>query len=221
MVSSVGLDARSSCAAVRARIARVEETPFYDELGQPVLGAVAAEALEYRNGWKSLVPLASRAIYECTSAADINKSRRTALLIVIDELDRPDFPADLASVLFQEIRNSLDLDFRISKESELSATGITGFFRAVQRARELLTDRVVDACVVVAVDSLLNSMALQWLRDQGRLKSALNSDGVIPGEGAAAVCLMRCEDSQNSDAGQSWVSDSVLKSRQEKKGNQT
>jgi 3-oxoacyl-[acyl-carrier-protein] synthase-1 len=116
---------------------------------------------------------------------------------VVDELDRPDFPADMEPVLFNEVVNALDLNFEISEHSALSACGITGFFQMIERAGRLLARRAVDTCIVVAVDSFLNSSALHWLRDQGRLKTELNSDGMIPGEAAAAVCLMRGEDAQN------------------------
>ena len=54
-------------------------------------------------------------------------------------------------------------------------------------ARELLAGRrEFPACLVCGVDSYINARSLHWLDRNSRLKTPANSDGVIPGEAAAA-----------------------------------
>jgi 3-oxoacyl-[acyl-carrier-protein] synthase-1 len=67
--------------------------------------------------------------------------------------------------------------------------GHTSGFRAVQNARQLCRDGKAHACVICGVDSYINASSLLWLDQLWRLKTAENSDGVIPGEAAAAVLL--------------------------------
>ncbi len=61
--------------------------------------------------------------------------------------------------------------------------------RALERACQQLAERRVDACLVGGVDSFLCAETLNWLEAQGRLFTARNPRGAIPGE-AAAFCLL-------------------------------
>jgi 3-oxoacyl-[acyl-carrier-protein] synthase-1 len=79
----------------------------------------------------------------------------------------------------------------ISDSARCFGTGKTAFFRALDAARILLTDPDIDACIVSAVDSLLNGPCLAWLENEEHLKTESNSDGIIPGEAAAAVWVSR------------------------------
>jgi 3-oxoacyl-[acyl-carrier-protein] synthase-1 len=47
--------------------------------------------------------------------------------------------------------------------------------------------------VVCGVDSYINASSLLWLDQHSRLKTAMNSNGVIPGEAAACVLVERTE----------------------------
>ena len=71
--------------------------------------------------------------------------------------------------------------------SRVIAKGHTSGFEALRVARELFKTAGVKSCVVCGVDSYINASSLLWLDQHWRLKTRENSDGVIPGEGAAAV----------------------------------
>jgi 3-oxoacyl-[acyl-carrier-protein] synthase-1 len=62
-------------------------------------------------------------------------------------------------------------------------------FAALAAARALL--EISDSAIVAAVDSLVNRKVLAALSADRRLKTEMDSDGVVPGEAAAAVWLMR------------------------------
>ena len=62
---------------------------------------------------------------------------------------------------------------------------------AVASACELLQRGDCDICVVGAADSLLDSVFLQALLEEGRLKASNTSSGIIPGEAAAFLVLER------------------------------
>jgi 3-oxoacyl-[acyl-carrier-protein] synthase-1 len=199
MVSSVGLDAPSSCAAVRARIARLEEIPFHDRAGQPIIAAPANEAVLHRQGYRRLAPMLARAIGECMTRAGADAGRvpdHVPLLVSIGDAERPDYPPDIAQQLLSTVQEVSGIRFPPS--SQVFCGGITGFFRTLALARQLLTEHATDACMVAAADSLLNAPALSWLEDGERLKTEVNSDGVIPGEAAAALWITRPQEDGTS-----------------------
>lgn len=194
MVCSVGLNAASSCAAVRARIARFLETPFHDGAGQPIIAAAVPEVLQGRQGPQRLAPLLAGAIRDCLrgrSAAVQSSGGAPILLVAIDDLHRPDYFEELPQRLLADVQGILGV--RFASKSQVVAGGKTGFFRTLEQARELLRNGVAESCLVAAVDSFINSRALRWLEEQDRLKTELNSDGIIPGEAAAALWVTRSE----------------------------
>lgn len=199
MVSSVGLNALASCAAIRARISRFEELPFHDQSGEPIIGAPATEAVPNRQGYKRLAPLLSQAISECiTHGFTKNRKARNpqVLFVTIDYPHRPDYPQDLPQQVIEETKSILG--YRFPRQFNIFSTGKTGFFRAIEEARQLFKTTEIDNCVVASVDSLLNGSALHWLEENERLKTEDNSDGVIPGEAAAALWLSRAHKNQPS-----------------------
>lgn len=193
MVSSVGLSAPASCAAIRARISRLEEIPFHAG-GQPVIAAPAREVAPSRAGSSRLAPLAAAAIKECILNAGILPAPKELppILLALDSSDRPDYPEDFPSQLLKELEQELGKP--LSKQSAAFPGGTLGFFRALEEARLLLAGKKAGGCIVAASDSLLNGPALEWLEAQGRLKTELNPDGIIPGEAAAALWVQPAQD---------------------------
>jgi 3-oxoacyl-[acyl-carrier-protein] synthase-1 len=61
--------------------------------------------------------------------------------------------------------------------------------QALGLARAMFRKREARACLVVAVDSLIDVRVLSWLDRAGRLKTSLQSDGLIPGEAACIVLI--------------------------------
>jgi 3-oxoacyl-[acyl-carrier-protein] synthase-1 len=192
MVCAVGLNAAAACAAIRARVGRVEETLFVDRLGEPILGAHVPEAVSDQVGYRRMIPLLGRAVRECVTKVLGEKPGSGSLpplLVAVGAPDRPDYPPDLATRLLPELEEESGLTF--GKGSEVVGEDTLGFFRALDKAGRLFSQGRAEACVVAGVDSLISDRALGWLQDKERLKTKVNADGVIPGEAAAALWLVR------------------------------
>ncbi len=188
MVCSVGTNARAACAAMRARVMRFEEVPFLDARGKVVISAPAVEVVEGRQGYHRLGPLLRGALADCLGGDRETRAdflRTLPCLVVIGDAERPGYPADIVGVLTSELREECGAD--LHAETRLGPIGSTGFFDALVHARTLLAR--APACLVIAVDSLINRKTLAWLDSRRRLKTEDNSDGVIPGEAAAALLL--------------------------------
>ena len=85
-------------------------------------------------------------------------------------------------------------------DPRLSSTIFRGHVAGVvglDLARQLLRNSPRSACIVSGVDSNINAATLRWLEASGRLKLDENSNGLVPGEGAAAV-LVRAAPSGDS-----------------------
>ncbi|RMI00753.1 MAG: hypothetical protein D6681_11210 [Calditrichaeota bacterium] len=192
MVSSIGLNAPSCCAAIRAGISRFEEIPFHDHFGNPIIAAPAIEAVPNRQGYQRTIQLLVLAIRECILSHPAHRKyipQKVCLLIHIDTLDRPDFPENLLDYMAADINEGLG---EIAPDRiEIYPEGKTGFFRSLIRARKILNDSHFDACIIAAGDSLVNGRMLAFLENNDRLKTEHNSDGVIPGEGAGALWVSR------------------------------
>jgi 3-oxoacyl-[acyl-carrier-protein] synthase I len=90
-------------------------------------------------------------------------------------------------------------DLPISKEHlDVVCLGSAGVMEAAIRAQRLLASSALDRVIILGVDSYLEPMSLNWLIEQGRLKSPDNPAGLQPGE--AAACFM-LESNQNTAVG--------------------
>lgn len=192
LVSSVGMNAVSSCAAIRARLSRFEELSFRDQKGNPIIGAPVVELAGKYQGGKRLITMLLDAIRECMNSyqARTRQSKKSiVLLIAIGDLGRPDYAEGLPAWLLTQVKAQLGAI--VSPESAVFSEGETGFFTAFSRARLLMSTGQVDSCIVCAVDSYVNADALKWLEKHDRLKTKTNCDGIIPGEAAGAVLITR------------------------------
>ncbi len=205
MVSSIGLNASSSCAAIRARISRFEELPFHCQTGEPIIGAPATEAILNRQGTERVTTLLAHSVLECLNLqADRQYMLHNPPLIiaVIDTLDRPDYSSELPRKILEDLQRILKITF--VKGSTIMPSGKIGFFRALTHAKQILDDGHSDYCIIAAADSMLNVRALRWLEEHNRLKTEDNSDGVIPSEASAAFWITKadnCKDSMLDIAG--------------------
>lgn len=186
MASSVGVNALSCCAAIRARVARFEQVPFHDGKGKPIIAAPAAEAAGQRTGYGRILSLLEISIRECASPLP-SKGELPPLLVCLDVPDRRDYPKDVGPKVLADLATALKV--RLSKESRAFLMGPPGVFRALETARQLIRSGSAETCLVAAGDSLINDRALAELEGSRRLKTEFNPDGVIPGEGAACLAL--------------------------------
>lgn len=190
MACAVGSSALAACAAIRAHVSRFEQVPFHDDQNEPVVAAPALEIVQGRQGHERLGALLCRALADCIGGDDAAVAQAlhaVPCLIIVDHQDRPDYPALLGAHLLSELRTTFGA--QLHAETRFAAMGVAGFFKALSYAPTLI-DRW-GSCLVAAVDSLINRDMLAALEATQRLKTSGNSDGVIPGEAAAALWLGR------------------------------
>lgn len=192
LVSSVGFDARTTCAAIRAKINNFSETRFTDLSGDPIIGAVIP--LTGRQlGRKRLAKITAIAIKEVISDIPNLQPNRIPFLLCISELDRPGRTAGLENYLYDEIQSELHLHFH-EDLSRTIAYGRASIAQALIFARDLLFSKGVPMVLIAAVDSLLSGRSLTTYERRQRLLTTENSNGFIPGEGAGAVLVTRKSD---------------------------
>ncbi|MFQ5652295.1 MAG: 3-oxoacyl-ACP synthase [bacterium] len=119
-----------------------------------------------------------------------DSAQKIPVFVGLAERKRPGGPGSLADSVIPRLEEKLDI--RFSRESSrVISKGHTSGFQALKFASEMFRKSDEDICLVCGVDSYLNARALQWLDEHWRLKTEENSDGVIPGEAAAAVLLQK------------------------------
>ena len=70
-------------------------------------------------------------------------------------------------------------------------TGQTSAFAALLQARKMLDEGNEPACLLLALDSLIDARTLAWLDGNMRLKTSAVTDGLIPGEAACLAVVSR------------------------------
>ena len=189
MVCSAGLNARSTCAALRAGIARFDETSYRDNNGEPIVGAVAPIFQGKVRFKERFFALLSMALEDCLKGVDRGLLGQVPLLVGLPEAGRPGVPGSVSTIIgVAQERLGVRFD---PEHSRTLSMGHTAGFRALGVARELLRNPRVPACLISGVDSYMRAATLLWLEHHDRLKTPENSDGVIPGEAASAVLVTR------------------------------
>ena len=186
MVTGVGLDAESSCAAIRCGISAFEETRFMFD-GEWILGCEVPLEEPWR-GREKLLQMLCSSLRECLEGFSGTSSTEIPLLLSLPEADRPGRIEGLDGGFLGVVEERLGVRFH--PESRFFANGRIGGVQALDYARRLLAESV-SLCLVAGVDSLLVARSLDEWHRQHRLLTAENSDGFIPGEAAAAVLLGR------------------------------
>ena len=197
MACPVGLSAASACAAKRAGISAFSNLPFHDLAGETVVGATVP-GLDWTASRESrLFELLSMAIADLFGGQPTAQWSEMPLLLCLAEAGRPGASAQVAGSIVKRLQEQLGVQFNSSKSRTFASGHVAGFV-ALQEARQLIQRGEVPGCVICGVDSLLDPETLLTLDRQFRLKTAVNRDGLIPGE-AAAVVLVQANTSVNTD----------------------
>jgi 3-oxoacyl-[acyl-carrier-protein] synthase-1 len=193
MVCSVGLSASAACAAMRAGLSKFDDLPYNDKTGKPIVGAfVPGFDFRLKRGQR-LVEMLALALADCLQEQAALPLQTVPLLVGLAEPERPAGGAALAPTIIGQVEEKLGLKFH-PRLSRAIPAGHTAGFEALRMARELLLVPEVSACLVCGVDSYINASSLLWLEQLWRLKREDHSNGVIPGEAAAAVLVQRRPD---------------------------
>jgi 3-oxoacyl-[acyl-carrier-protein] synthase-1 len=217
MVSSLGADAATSCAAARAGLSRPRVLPNYRIRSEvegdvePVIGHPAAFLTHGFEGVARLSRLAQASLDSLRATApqfawqerphafylSVPDPRRNTIGIDPDpeegedagEAGRP--PIDGAAFAGGVLSHGAALA-RWPGEPEVrfaSTCGHCGGISALETAVRDLDAGAVEAAVVLAVDSLLDEETLDWLQGAGRLKCDGAPAGLQPGEAGVAILL--------------------------------
>lgn len=187
MVTSVGLDAASACAAMRGRLDGFGETRFLAPDGGWLIGAPVPLPRNWI-GTKRLAHLAAGAIVEIFRKVP-EAETDAALILCLAEETRPGRPIPDAEAFARQLAGILDLPSRI--KTHIILHGRPSGFVALARARRLLSGREAKHVVIAGVDSYLTGPAVAHYLGNDRLLVSGNANGFIPGEAAAAVlCTM-------------------------------
>lgn len=182
MVTAVGLDAPSSCAAMRARLDGFQETRFVGA-GEWLVGAPVPLPRNWL-GEKRLAHMAAAAIVEAFDAVPEARGR-TALILCLAEQERPGRLAPDGERLLARIAEITEIASPIS--SLVVAHGRPSGHVALDRARRLLASGAAPFVLIAGVDSYLTAQTISHYLARERLLTPKNSDGFIPGEAAAAI----------------------------------
>ncbi|WP_437331899.1 hypothetical protein [Sorangium sp. So ce394] len=205
-LSCVGQSAATTCASIRAGLCLPREIHWFsvlDEEQQALVPLTGHPIRGYTDGFAELgrlIRLAHGAVRSLQNEsgllarADARFWERTGLIFVGPPLEEDRFEdaeEDVdelkASVLAQLIRA---LGLPLSEQaSALVDIGPAGAADAIYLAVQRITQRQVERVILVAADSCLDSITLEWLLERGWLKSPRNPVGLVPGEAAACVML--------------------------------
>jgi 3-oxoacyl-[acyl-carrier-protein] synthase I len=190
LVTSVGLTFPSATAAIRGRIARFVPTAFHDFEQKPVIGSPVANVTEGLLGLDRLTAMLAVAVRECLAGGKALAPERVALLVGLSEASRAGRPEGLEDGILPGLEQRLGARFH-PRHSRVFPNGRASGLLALTHVPEILGGEDVDACIVAGVDSFINTRDLRAFHSARRLKTEKNSDGFIPGEGAAAVLVPR------------------------------
>jgi 3-oxoacyl-[acyl-carrier-protein] synthase I len=200
LITSVGMSAPASCAAMRAKVSNPSETRFRGADGAWVM-AHQVELTPPVRGLHKLARMASLAIEESLQALPRADWAKLPLLLCVAEAARPGRVAGLDEQLFPMIERELGVSF--AAHSMVITQGRVGAAVALAQARTLITQGRCERVLVAAVDSLLHAPTLDHYAAQGRLLSPVSSNGFMPGEGAGAMLVGRPL-GQTAQPGELW-----------------
>jgi 3-oxoacyl-[acyl-carrier-protein] synthase-1 len=188
MVTGVGHDAPSSCAAIRCAIDNFSETRFMDKGGEWIIGSQVPLEQSWR-GLPKLVHMVVPAIRECLSHVKDATPEMIPLLLCIAEKERPGRLEGLDDQLFADAQTELGVRFH--PRSAVIARGRVSGGLAMIEAGKLIHEERVPYCVIAGVDSYLVAATLADYEQRNRLLTSQNSNGFIPGEAGSAVLIGR------------------------------
>lgn len=204
MISSVGRGAVRTCASIRSGLSRPAEIDYYEAVdletqvtaplvAYPIRGFTEGFLLMAR--WLRMGLAAFQDLIRVGRLPDTSEFwAQTGLCVVLppgrsERFDTADDPVDtLGDAFLERFLPLTGVSFH-PHAVEALMLGSAGTALAVSRAAEYLKTRQVQRIVLLAVDSMLDPLTLDWLQATGRLKTDTNPIGLRPGEAAAAVLL--------------------------------
>jgi len=218
MISSVGYDVVTSCASVRAGIRRPREICHFsvlDEESQEMLPLTGCQIHGYTEGF-NIIGFWVRVGLSCLNdligygalPEKCNKAfwSNTGLIAVTPPISDARFNSDesftplmLKQAYFDRLMELFDVP--ISQENlGVVCAGHAGAIAAIRQAKTIIAEQNLERIIILAVDSYLDPMTLDWLEEHGRLKTSGNPVGLTPGEAGACFMVESVLSAQNRHA---------------------
>lgn len=207
-VTSVGFDAATTCASIRAGLSRpqtIEEHEVLDRREQAPVGVNGHPISLVAGGFCGVgrwLQLAAAALEDLgrsghlPEAADQAFWSTTLCYVVTPILDVPRYimHGACASDATVEAKFIAPLKARLSdtfapERVVLLSRGRAGVLEAIRLADEHFAKGRYERVIVLAVDSLTDAVSLDWLSAQDRLKDDDHPVGLSPGEAAVAFMI--------------------------------
>ncbi|MEZ6138538.1 MAG: hypothetical protein R3C53_26950 [Pirellulaceae bacterium] len=203
LLCSVGRLADQGVAAIRAGVSRphpIDTFPLVDPHTQELIPLIGHPIRGYAEGFNLLGywrRTASGVLDELKQKINVLTEgywRETALILALPFLVGGRFQVeqeptiDLKAALMQPLCRAAKL--AIAKENmHVCMRGHVAAIEAMILARQLIANQCVRQVLVIATDSYLDSLTLEWLATEGRLKCPENPTGLAPGEAAAGILV--------------------------------
>jgi 3-oxoacyl-[acyl-carrier-protein] synthase-1 len=180
--TSVGGDVAMTMASLLSQFQAFDDLDAVAKGGEALTGA-ATPLPAGLTGRRRLAALGLLSLQECAAAAPPGPP--APLLVCAPSADDWDgSPSDLLEGVTGDAGIDVDL-----AQSRVFSNGRIGVVDALQAGRDLLASRRAAAFYLLGVDSLVTGERPYRLMNAGRLLDDENSDGFVPGEGAAALRL--------------------------------
>ena len=187
MVTAVGFNQSSSCAAIRAGISGIREVNLWDAESGEYLTGGKVDLPHWWEGVGKLAELVVPAIEECLRKAAGIPRHEIPILLGVAPPDRPHRLRHLDEQILDEVEYRLDLPHH--QESRVIAQGNVSGAHALRQARTLMQRFLLPACIVCGVDSYLQQNVMEAYMEERRILTPRNSNGFIPGEAGCAVLV--------------------------------
>jgi len=192
MVTAVGSNGKSTCAAMRAGVSGIGEANLWDFTVGENLVAGRPQMHQWWEGAGMLVELLAPAVTQCLDAAvdvpDVGRTvdpQKIPIVIILPPPDRPHRAPDLSRLVLDTLGPKLG--FSLPKGSCAVTGGRTGIATALEQAVNLMANS--GMCVIAGVESFLRQVLVEHYINEERLFCGVNSNGFIPGEAACAVLV--------------------------------
>lgn len=190
LVSGIGLTMESTCAAMRCAIDNFTETRYMDAGGEWTIGSSVPFSQPWR-GRVKLIKMLAAAIDEAFQKYTELNAEDTPLILCLPEKSRIGRLIDNDQNFYEELCHELGVRFH--RHSVIVAEGKVSIATALETASQFINRDNFDSVMVASVDSMLVNATLSDLEESERLLSSNNSNGVIPGEAAAALVLRKID----------------------------
>lgn len=190
LITSVGNDTASSCAAIRCSLDNIRETEFTDQAGEPIKACLTMLDESFR-GESRLKHLVVAAIQQCLDSDPTINVQQTPLILCLPNRNRAEQAIANHDDFLIAIQQELGHTF--SGHSRILTHGHVSIAVALRQAGQLLEDKEseVKHVLIASADSLVSQASLAALEENDRLLTSLHSDGFIPGEAGAALIIER------------------------------